>query len=130
VYLVAGAFGMRGLVVAVGTNDWALNGDLVQFRDSYAGLLAGLPPDVPVACLSPPWRESEASPNGNGNTLDEFRDVIHDVCTAAGGTYLDGKAAIPNAPAYFIDGLHPNARGHRAMARFLKAELGQLGWIP
>jgi len=30
----------------------------------------------------------------------------------------------------FPDGLHPNERGHRAMAKFLKTELDRLGWLP
>jgi len=128
--LVSGFFGMQGLVVALGTNDWSQDADLAVFHDSYAGFLTGLLPGLPVACLSPPWRQDEASANGNGDTLEDFRDVIRDVCTEAGGTYLDGKDAIPNSLSYFPDGLHPNERGHRAMARFLNAELNQLGWLP
>ena len=95
VALLSGFFGMQGLVVALGTNDWSQDADLALFHDSYAGFLTGLPPGLPVACLSPQWRQDEASANGNGNTLEEFRDVIRDVCTEAGGTYLDGKTAVP-----------------------------------
>jgi lysophospholipase L1-like esterase len=92
---------------------------------------AALPPTLPVACLSPPWTAAEEEhPNANGDTMDDFRDAVRDVCTAAGGAYLDGKAAIPNDLRHFPDGLHPNERGHRAMARFLANEIKGLGWFP
>ena len=44
--------------------------------------------------------------------------------------YLDGRVAIPNNVLFFSDGLHPNQRGHRALAKFLKAEMERLGWLP
>ena len=130
VYLVAGPFGLRGLVVAIGTNDWSDDVGLTAFRDAYAGFLPSLPPDVRFACLGPTWRADETDPNANGDTLDQFRDVVRDVCTAAGGEYLDGRVAIPNNVLFFPDGLHPNQRGHRALAKFLKAEMERLGWLP
>jgi lysophospholipase L1-like esterase len=131
VQLVYGFFGMRGLVVALGTNDWWGNADLTVFRQAYADFLAGLPPMLPVACLSPPWMAREVAPNDNGAMMDDFRETIREVCAAAGKAYLDGKAAIPNDVNYFVpDGMHPNKRGHRAMAKFLKTELDRLGWLP
>jgi lysophospholipase L1-like esterase len=36
---------------------------------------------------------------------------------------------VPHDPAFFVDGLHPNDRGHRAMATFLLRALRQLGWL-
>jgi lysophospholipase L1-like esterase len=130
VWLLDGFFGLQGLVVALGTNDWWGNADLTVFRQTYADFLAGLPSRVRVACLSPTWRSEEENPNPNGDTLDDFRDAIRDVCTAAGGGFLDGKDAIPHDVNNFPDGLHPNERGHRAMAKFLKTELDRLGWLP
>jgi lysophospholipase L1-like esterase len=45
------------------------------------------------------------------------------------GPYIDGLAAIPNSPAYFVDGLHPNDKGDRVMAVFLLKQLKALGWL-
>jgi lysophospholipase L1-like esterase len=50
-------------------------------------------------------------------------------CAPQGG-FLDGKASIPHDVNNFPDGLHPNERGHRAMAKLLKTELDRLGWLP
>jgi len=130
VWLLHGFFGMYGLVVSLGTNDWGQGADLTTFSQTYYDFLAALPPTLHVACMGMTWSTDEATVNANGNTRDEFRDAVRATCTAMGKPYLEGKDAIPHSTAYFSDGLHPNDRGHRAMGAFLVRSLRQLGWLP
>jgi lysophospholipase L1-like esterase len=130
VWLLHGFFGMQGVVIAIGTNDWAAGVDLAVFSQDYRDFLAALPPTLPVACMGMVWRADEGVPNATGLTLDDFRTAIRDACATRGKPYLEGKDAIPNSAAYFVDGIHPNDRGHRVMGAFLQRELRGLGWIP
>jgi len=133
VNLLAGIPGHRlyGLIIVLGTNDWALPSITPDaFEAAYAAFLDALPVDLHVVCMSSPWsalRDGQA--NGYGETLDDYRARTRTVCEAHGYAYLDGLQAVPNDPAFFLDGLHPNDRGHRAMATFLLGELRHLGWL-
>ena len=128
--LLSGFFGLYGLIINLGANDWGQSLITVEsFSSAYGAFLDALPPTIKVACMSPTWSTSEGVLNSHGNTRDDFRAATLAVCEARGATYLEGKDAIPNDPAYFVDGLHPNDRGHRAMAAFLHRQLVALGWI-
>jgi GDSL-like Lipase/Acylhydrolase family len=129
VWLLHGLFGMYGLVVSLGTNDWGAGVDLEDFSRTYRAFLAALPPSLHVACMSMTWSAAEATLNAKGNSMDEFRDAIRATCTAMGKVYLDGKDAIPHSSEYFRDGFHPNDRGHRFMGAFLVHRLRELGWL-
>jgi lysophospholipase L1-like esterase len=58
-----------------------------------------------------------------------LRVATRAVCSARGYAHLEGKDAIPNNPAYFVDGVHPNDSGHKAMGTFLLRQLRGLGWL-
>jgi lysophospholipase L1-like esterase len=79
--------------------------------------------------MSMTWSTSEGVLNAHGKTRDDYRALIKGVCTSRGLPYLEGLDAIPNDPAYFVDGVHPNDRGHKAMGTFLLRQLRTLGWL-
>ena len=79
--------------------------------------------------MSPTWTSTEGMLNQEGFTRDDFRETIKEVCTARNRPYIDGLAAIPNSPAYFVDGLHPDDKGDWVMAVFLLKQLKALGWL-
>ncbi len=126
---VYGFFGMNGLIVALGSNDWSNDTDIQTFVEDYLNLLDTIPPGLPVACMTPIWRTDESIPNGSGLTLNHFRYGVAIACAVRGHAWLDGRNAIPNDPAYLADSVHPNEAGHTAMATFLEDELTNLGWI-
>lgn len=130
VKLLSGFFGMYGVVVNLGTNDWGQSSiTRVAFGSAYGAFLDGIPRSLKVACMSPTWTSTEGMLNQEGFTRADFRQTIRDVCTARNRPYIDGLAAIPNSPAYFVDGVHPNDRGGRVMAVFLLHQLKALGWL-
>jgi hypothetical protein len=127
--LLSGFWGMYGLVINLGTNDWDHSIPVSTFSSAYGTFLDSIPPTLKVACMSPTWSTLEGMLNSNRNTMDDFRAATQAVCAARGDAYLEGKAAIPNNPAFFVDGLHPNDRGHKAMGAFLLRQLRTLGWL-
>ena len=130
VRLLSGFFGMYGVIINLGTNDWGQ--PLITrsaFGGAYGAFLDGIPQSLNVACMSPTWTSTEGVLNQEGFTRDDFRQTIKDVCTARNRPYIDGLAAIPNSPAYFLDGVHPNDKGDRVMAVFLLKQLKALGWL-
>lgn len=58
--------------------------------------------------------------NIHGYTQEEMNNVIFEVCEKYGikviDTYSDCGIDETNAAEYYVDGIHPNAAGHRAMA--------------
>lgn len=130
VRLLSGFFGMYGVVINLGINDWgqsAITRD--AFGSAYGAFLDGIPQSLKVACMSPTWTSTEGMLNEEGFTRADFRETIKEVCTARNRPYIDGLAAIPNSPGYFVDGVHPNDKGDRVMAVFLLKQLKALGWL-
>jgi lysophospholipase L1-like esterase len=127
---VSGFFGMQGVIIALGTNDWAGNTDFLTFFNDYVNLLDTIPPSLQVVCLTPLWRTNDGTTNAQGYTLDHYRFAAAVACASRGHAFLDGRQAIPNNAAYFADTVHPNEAGHTAMATFLQDELTALGWLP
>ena len=130
--LLSGFFGMYGLVVSLGTNDWGQS--LItptSFSSAYGAFLdteQQALPHLRIACTGMPWSSSEGLVNAHGKTRDDYRAIIKDVCEARGYAYLDGLQAVPHSPAYFRDGVHLNDKGNRLMGQFLIRELHDLGW--
>jgi lysophospholipase L1-like esterase len=119
------------IVIALGTNDWRREKTLDEFLDAYAQLLESLPRGVPVACVSPTWRQDEWRANEQGFSLDSFRAGLWLLCSERGHAYIEGRAAIPHVPIFYDDAVHPNALGQSYLGRFLYEELrGRLGWNP
>jgi lysophospholipase L1-like esterase len=116
------------VLVALGTNDYAVGSPVEAFRVDYRNILeraVAWPFGAEkVFCLTPLSRFGEDVPNDAGLVLDDYRLVIEQECEQAGGRVLDGRAMMPNSSVYLADGLHPNDRGHREIAKRLWKELG------
>ena len=81
--LLSGFFGMYGVIVNLGTNDWGQS--LITrnaFGSAYGAFLDGIPPSLKVACMSPTWTSTEARLNQEGFTRADFRQTIKEVCAA------------------------------------------------
>ena len=129
VSLLDGFFGIEGVLITVGINDWGASVPVRVFGSVYAAFIDAIPARIKVACMGPIWSIGEGAANANGETKADFRAMVAEVCAARGAAVLDALAAIPHDPAYFADGVHPNRRGHRAMGDFFIHELRKLGWI-
>lgn len=116
------------VLIELGTNDWSAAVSVEAFTSAYRGALQ-LVHRVgrDIYCLTPTWRakaDGDKQKNWIGLSLDDYRKIIVRECSAAGGTPLDGLEAIPHSMSYFIvDGLHPNDRGHQALAAFLARKI-------
>ncbi len=109
------------IILMLGTNDTKHHN--FQFRnefvDDYVKLvktLQGLPsyPYV-IACSIPPVFENY--PNGLTTEREkEINKLIRKAVTASEVDFLDIYTALSENRAYFIDGVHPNARGAKAIA--------------
>ena len=110
-------------VIMLGTNDWARSTPLDQFSSEYESFLDAVTYLRDRAyCVTPLWRANENQPNAAGLFLQEYRDAIARVCaTLPQAVTVDGLQLVPADPSYFVDGLHPNARGNVLMARRLAA---------
>jgi lysophospholipase L1-like esterase len=107
----------------LGTNDWGHATPLDQFSSAYGSFLDSVTwLRDRVYCVTPLWRANENQPNAAGLFLQEYRDAIARVCaTLPQAVTVDGLQLVPADPSYFVDGLHPNARGNVLMARRLAA---------
>ena len=114
------------VLIALGTNDFAVSVPLDTFTTSYQLIVerfANFFGVGQVFCLTPIYSKNGATPNAVGATLADYREVIATECSAAGGIVLDGLEAMPTSDAFLADQTHPNDRGHRAMARWLHRAL-------
>ena len=122
--VVGGIFPMDVVVILLGTNDSTLS-TTDAFRTAYIKLLLRVPAQSAVVCVTPPWNSAESTPNSSGETLEDFRAVIREVC--AQKTIVEGADAIPHDPAYYLRETpvirHPNAVGTWRLARAIAAAL-------
>jgi lysophospholipase L1-like esterase len=122
--VVGGILPMDVVVVLLGTNDSTLS-TTDAFRTAYIKLLLRIPGRSAVVCVTPPWNSAETAPNSSGETLQDFRAVIREVC--AQKTIVEGVDAIPHDPAYYLPEYpiirHPNATGTWRLARAIAAAL-------
>jgi lysophospholipase L1-like esterase len=122
---LSGYFPIRVVVVLLGTNDWAFNVPLDVFMGDFLRWRHNVPPGPAVICVTPIWRTDEDRENANGDTLEDFREVIRRVCDR--DRIVEGAAAIPHEAVYFFDGgLHPNARGNKRLAAAVAAALAPM----
>jgi len=113
--------------VAFGVNDFNKDGPLASFRDKtrrfLENLLAGRP-RLPVGVITPlPWA-GRTEPNGNGDSLEDFRRALAEVAADfASAHVIDGKELVADSTDYFVDGVHPNDRGMESIGRNLAERL-------
>lgn len=114
------------ITVAYGTNDWAGGITPEGMRANAAALLdrlAALHPGVPIALITPLWREDGATPRAGGHDLPATAAVLRDLA-APGVQVIDGLDLLPHHRRFTSDGLHPDDLGMRCVAEALRARLG------
>ena len=109
------------IILMLGTNDTKHHN--FQFRDEFVDdyiklvkTLKNLPshPYI-IACSIPPIFKNY--PNGLTTEREqEINKLIRQAVTASGIDFLDIYPALSKNRAYFIDGVHPNASGAKAIA--------------
>ncbi len=127
------------VVVFGGTNDFG-HGDAPlgsvgdNTNDTFCGacnmLYSGLRSKYPysfIIVMTPTHRCNEDNPRGDGYkkpgaTLKEYVHVIKDIASKYSFPVLDlfeGEAAYELKEEYFPDGLHPDDKGHKVLARLI-----------
>ncbi len=131
------------ILVFGGTNDYEFTymagtplGQLGDFRgDTFYGalnyLMCGLKqmyPNSEIVFMTPLKRVYHNRPNLSGHILSQYADAILETAPAYGIKVIDLFHApeldfISNSKTYLVDGLHPNVRGHSAVATYVYHEL-------
>jgi len=117
--------GMGLILVHFGTNDFNKNVPIGVIADAteatfYGAMRVGFDavasnaPTTPILVTLPFYRSGDATPNGAGHTMQDYRNAIAAVCAARGIPYVDlgGLWNAGNVGTYTTDGLHPNDAGH------------------
>lgn len=112
---IGGWFPLSAVVVLVGTNDWAEGQPATVVEGAYRAFVNHIHPSTKVVCVTPPWRRDEGKPNRIGETMGDVRAAITRAC-AKRGVVIDGAALIPHEARFYIDPVHPNAKGSRYLA--------------
>ncbi len=121
------------LVSGIGTNDWGTASGAVWSAASFqtamsawvTGVLAGRPAAV-IYLMTPIIRQDETDTNTFGDDLEDYRQAIRDVVTAAA---LPAQVILIEASAWLtlgdlVDGTHPSAAGYAIILANLKTALG------
>lgn len=105
--------------IAIGVNDWQYGNYLVaDFDDAYQTMVAAIQaarPGVRIICQTPTTKSTEPTPNGNGETLEQFRAAIRTACGNRNAKVVEGPTLFDVADT--TDGLHPTTAGHEDYAR-------------
>lgn len=113
-----------------GTNDWYHNINISTFRTAVQNTLDyALTKTAYILVILPLIREGyKVIANGQGLKLEAYNNVIREECEARGIAYYDGFEVTLNPDNakyktnYIPDGLHPNANGHKMLARKIELE--------
>lgn len=117
-----GRFGLTGMYVATGSNDFGQGVPLETYKTALRSLLsAASARGLGVTCFSPLNRLDMNIPNGQGLTLQAYRNAMQEVCSE----YSYSTLQFNTVASDFADGLHLNHNGHTKFADWL-ANLGAL----
>lgn len=130
---VSGPSPATGLVITLGTNDWAspaVSG--AEFVASYRGLVrAAVVKGLKVVGVTPLWRADGAAgvtkADGVWNIV-EWGSFVANICSQEGAKFIRGYQA-PLVPTHFADGLHLNEAGHLALEPYLRQEMQAHGYL-
>ncbi len=129
-WLDAGACKTDYIIVALGTNDWAVERDFGKIKaniPAYFDRLSQIYPCVPATVISPPWM-TDIELAGNEAELERFNQIrfaILDEARRRGYQALDGWQMIPHEAAFFADHAHPNDLGFSQYAINLARAVGE-----
>lgn len=129
------------IIIFGGTNDWGTNKDIGDFNytselpssglinnfgSAYAYMLNKIMSTYPNAviycCTIIPRKTNDTTfpvKNNKGNTIAEFNKTIREVAAIFGVNIIDFDLCginLYNIAEYTIDNLHPNEKGHKALA--------------
>jgi hypothetical protein len=108
------------VIVSGGRNDRTIDGDLLEQVDAtYADLRASLP-NARIIATSPLWDDDPTVPTD----FARLGYTIRAAAERAGGEYLDiGQPLLGHPELLSEDGVHPNDKGHRAIADSIEKAL-------
>ncbi|PJI53357.1 hypothetical protein CTI14_29770 [Methylobacterium radiotolerans] len=130
---VSGPPKAEGLIVALGTNDWALSSvSGAEFIASYRALIRTAKSyGLKVVALTPLWRADGASRPAKADgawNIVEWGGIIAGICFEEGAQFISGYAA-PLTPSNFGDGLHPDDAGHLLWESYVRAKMIGFGYM-
>lgn len=113
-----------------GTNDWYHNIPINTFRTDVQNTLDyALTKTSYILVITPLMREGyKTSTNTQGLTLENYANVIIEECESRGIAYFNGYEISLNPDntnyksTFVPDGLHPNAKGHKMIARKIETQ--------
>lgn len=137
------------IIFFAGTNDYGHDTPIGQFArdtaDQDTSMYSAMRITVGKMITAVPWAriawmlplhrkkfwtdatKTDDTPNGQSKTLDDYINVIKDVCGVYSVSVIDAHwmsglnpRTQANNQAYFTDGLHPNERGQLMLARAIK----------
>lgn len=115
---------MNKCVIAAGTNDFGESKSIDEFRTAVRETLDYALSKTPyILVLTPIKRKGVNNKNQQGKVLYDYSKVIIEECETRGIAYCDGFSVslYPdneiNKSTFIPDGLHPNNKGQKRMAR-------------
>jgi hypothetical protein len=133
---VSGYFGVKGIIITLGTNDWGYSTPGEYFTAYLSVIKHAKSLGLKVVCVSPIWRADENSfkqPKGDKPLqLWVYRLVTMWACEQGGGVYIDGREAPVVGLQFFGDksnfGLHLNTYGHLVFSDWLVYKMRNIGY--
>ncbi|MBT3377804.1 MAG: SGNH/GDSL hydrolase family protein [Lentisphaerae bacterium] len=119
------------VTVAYGTNEWSAGWTECEACDALDAFLtqlrAVLPPDAPIAVVSPLWRVDTVE-RGAAAGLARFAAGLESTAARCGALPVPGLELLPHEQRYFDDGSHPTSTGHHLVAQGLRKRLSGI-WL-
>lgn len=129
---IDGFFGAKGVIIAVGTNDWGGTPTGPFGADYMAYVQHARSLGLEVVCVSPIWRADKdtykTNPDGASYQLWVYSWVIENACIQGGGKFVNGFDAPLVYPTNFADDVHLNGSGHAVFTNWLIQRMNQLGY--
>ncbi len=110
-------------VLGFGVNDFNTSRPLGAYLEDMKGTLLPLlsRKEAEVFLLGPiPWA-GRTEPNDLGLHLDDYCEALRNLASEFPEVrFIDGRTLLPDDPAYYVDGIHPNDSGSELLFRNLK----------
>ena len=111
------------VILGFGVNDFNTSRPLGAYLEDMKGTLLPLlsRKEAEVFLLGPiPWA-GRTEPNDLGLHLDDYCEALRNLASEFPEVrFIDGRTLLPDDPAYYVDGIHPNDSGSELLFRNLK----------